>query len=54
VKRSPDLGDNFLLAMAEAGRADYLVTGNKGGLLGLASHKATQIIAPRDFVALFE
>ena len=53
VKRSPDPGDDFLLAMAEAGRADYLVTGDKSGLLGLARHKATHIIAPRDFVGLF-
>jgi hypothetical protein len=53
VKHSPDPGDDFLLAMAEAGRADYLVTGDKSGLLTLASHKATQIITARDFVALF-
>jgi hypothetical protein len=54
VKRSPDPGDNFLLAMAEAGRADYLVSGDKSGLLTLTNHKATQIITARDFVALFE
>jgi hypothetical protein len=39
VKRSPDLGDNFLLALAEGGNADCLVTGDKSGLLLLASHK---------------
>jgi hypothetical protein len=33
-----------LLALAEAGRADYLVTGDKGGLLVFASHKSTRII----------
>lgn len=53
VKRSPDPGDNFLLALAEAGKADYLVTGDKSGLLALAHHKATRIITARDFAALF-
>jgi putative PIN family toxin of toxin-antitoxin system len=53
VERSPDPGDDFLLAMAKVGRADYLVTGDKSGLLTLASYKATQIITARDFVALF-
>jgi predicted nucleic acid-binding protein len=33
LKRSPDPGDDFLLALAEAGRADYLVTGDRSGLL---------------------
>jgi len=47
VKRSPDPGDNFLLALAEAGNADYLVTGDKSGLLLLASHKSTRIMTAR-------
>jgi predicted nucleic acid-binding protein len=53
LKRSPDPGDDFLLALAEAGRADYLVTGDKSGLLVFASHKSTRIINARDFAALF-
>ena len=52
VERSPDPTDNFLLALAEAGRADYLVTGDKSGLLALVSHKATRIVAAREFVGL--
>ena len=52
VKRSPDPGDNFLLALAEAGNADYLVTGDKSGLLLLASHKSTRIITARNFASL--
>lgn len=52
VKRSTDPGDNFLLALAEAGKADYLVTGDKSGLLDLASHKSTRIITAREFAAL--
>ena len=52
VKRSPDPSDNFLLALAEAGNADYLVTGDKSGLLVLASHKSTRIITAHDFASL--
>ena len=29
LTRSPDPGDNFLLALAEAGKADFLVTGDR-------------------------
>ena len=36
VVRSPDPTDDFLLAAAEAGGADYLVTGDKSGLLSLS------------------
>jgi hypothetical protein len=53
VKRSPDPTDDFLLAMSAAGNADYLVTGDKSGLLSLRHHKATRIIPASDFCALF-
>lgn len=53
VKRSSDPGDDFLLALCEAGNADYLVTGDKGGLLSLRRHKGTRIVSVGDFVALF-
>ena len=53
VERSSDPEDDFLLAMCEAGQADYLVTGDKSGLLGLERHKATRIVSANDFVALF-
>lgn len=53
VERSPDLTDDFLLAMCEAGQADYLVTGDKSGLLVLARHHATRIVSAREFAALF-
>jgi uncharacterized protein len=53
VRRSPDPADDFLLAMSQAGIADYLVTGDKSGLLALRHHKAAQIISASDFVALF-
>jgi hypothetical protein len=45
--------NNYLLALAEAGRADYLVTGDKSGLLGLERHKAARIVSAREFVSLF-
>jgi putative PIN family toxin of toxin-antitoxin system len=53
VKRSADPNDDFLLALSEAGKADYLVTGDKGGLLSLDCHKATQIVSAISFAALF-
>lgn len=53
VKRSPDPGDNYLLALAEAGKAEYLVTGDKSGLLAPARHKSARIVTARDFAALF-
>ena len=52
VERSPDPDDNFLLAMAEAGRADYLVTGDKSGLLFLIRHAGARIVSVRTFANL--
>jgi hypothetical protein len=54
VRRSPDPAGDFLLALSEAGKADYLVTGDKSGLLVLVSHQATRILSALEFVALFE
>jgi uncharacterized protein len=53
VRRSPDPADDFLLALCEAGRAEYLVTGDKSGLLMLEQHKDTRIVSVRAFAALF-
>jgi putative PIN family toxin of toxin-antitoxin system len=53
VRRSPDPTDDFLLALSEAGSADYLATGDKSGLLTLEHHKGTRIITARAFAALF-
>ncbi len=52
VRRSPDPTDYFLLALSEAGRADYLVTGDKRGLLVLEQHKGTRIISTRTFAEM--
>ena len=52
VEASPDPNDNYLLAMAVAGSADFLVTGDKRDLLGLGTHAGTRIISARAFLAL--
>jgi uncharacterized protein len=51
VERPPDPTDDFLLALSEGGKADYLVTGDKSGLLALDHHKATRIVSAWEFVA---
>lgn len=53
VKRSPDPTDDFLLALSEKGDADYLVTGDKSGLISLARHRTTRIVSARYFTGLF-
>ena len=52
VRRSPDPADDFLLGLSEAGRADYLVTGDKCGLITLEHHKETRIVSARALAAL--
>jgi uncharacterized protein len=42
---APDPKDSYLLAMAEAGQADFLVTGDKE-ILSLKRHKSTRIVTP--------
>ena len=44
--------DDYLLAMAVAGAADFLVTGDKRDLLGLKLHEGTKIVTVRDFLIL--
>jgi putative PIN family toxin of toxin-antitoxin system len=52
VDVSTDPHDNYLLAIAAAGAADFLVTGDKRDVLGIAVHEGTKIITVRDFLAL--
>ena len=52
VRCSPDPTDDFLLALSQAGKADYLVTGDKSGLLSLARHQGTRIVSAGEFAAL--
>jgi hypothetical protein len=51
VDLSPDPEDNYLLALAQAGHAHFLVTGDKL-LLSLKHHKSTRIIAPAALLEL--
>lgn len=50
VNLSPDPQDNYLLAMAMAGKAHYLVTGDKPDLLALAKIGGTRIVTAATFV----
>jgi len=49
---SRDAADNYLLAMAEASEADFLVTGDARDLLRLKRHGHTRIVAPGSFLKL--
>ncbi len=51
VEVSADPDDNYLLALAAAGSADFLVTGDKRHLLALRVYEGTKIVTVRDFLA---
>jgi len=51
VTASPDPYDNFLLATAKAGRAEFLVTGDARDLLKLDRFAGTRILTVRAFLA---
>ena len=53
VDVSPDPYDNYLLALAEAGQAEALVTGDKRDVLALGTHRGTRIVTAQDALALF-
>ena len=50
VDASSDPFDNFLLALAQTGAADFLVTGDKEGLLVLKNFGRTRIVTARQFL----
>lgn len=43
--------DNYLLALAQVARADFLVTGDKRDVLGLQAFQGTRIVTVRTFLA---
>ena len=49
-----DPDDNYLLAMADAGEADFLVTGDARHLLRLRKVGRTRILAPTPFLKLLK
>ena len=50
---APDPKDSYLLAMAEASSAEFLVTGDKE-LLSLKHHKSTRILTPAAMIELLK
>ncbi len=54
VDVSADPADNFLFALAQAGGADYLVSGDKSGVLEIRRHGACQTVTARQFAALLK
>jgi hypothetical protein len=52
VSRDPH--DDYLFAMAHAGEAEYLVTGDKAGVLAVARYGKTQIVTARKMVAILK
>lgn len=50
IDASPDPDDNRILATAIAGRARYLVTGDKSDLLSLGRVQGVRIVSVRAFV----
>jgi len=50
---APDPKDSYLLALAEASEAEFLVTGDKE-LLSLKQHKSTRIITPAAMIELLK
>jgi hypothetical protein len=50
VSASPDPWDNFVLATALGGRAEYLVTGDKSGLLVFRRFGRSHIVTVRHFL----
>ena len=54
VRVSKDADDDFLLAMAQASKADYLVTGDYAGLLAIGHIGRTQIVTAAKFVSVIK
>lgn len=54
VAVSPDPDDDFLLAVAESAGADFLVTGDKAGLLALGRHGPTRIVTARALAEILD
>jgi hypothetical protein len=51
---SRDPHDDYLFALAQAGAADYLVTGDKADVLALKRHGRTQIVTARKLIQILK
>jgi uncharacterized protein len=49
---SHDPHDDYLFSMAKAGEADYLVSGDKSGVLVLRKYERTRVVTARKMVAI--
>jgi hypothetical protein len=54
VAVSRDPTDDYLFALAQGGEADYLVTGDKAGVLELRRHGRTEIVTVRKLVGILK
>ena len=54
ISLSPDAADDYLLAMAKAADADFLVTGDAKDLLRLKTFGAARILTPGSFLKLLK
>jgi uncharacterized protein len=52
VSRDPH--DDYLFSMAKAGRADYLVTGDKAGVLAVRKYERTRVVTAQKMVAILK
>ena len=52
LDKSADPDDDFLLAMAQASSADYLVSGDDAGLLAIGHLGRTRIVTAASFLAV--
>ncbi|MDP2704485.1 MAG: putative toxin-antitoxin system toxin component, PIN family [bacterium] len=48
IKNDPS--DNHILEVAEAAKADFIITGDKKHILPLKKHKTAKILPPADFL----
>ena len=54
VDRSSNPAENFLLGIAEVARADYLVSGDRAGMLALVDLVPTKIVGMQRFLRSLE
>jgi putative PIN family toxin of toxin-antitoxin system len=54
VAVSRDPHDDYLFALAQASEADYVVTGDKAGVLAVRKHGKTQIVTARKLMEILK